>query len=217
MFPLRLVFLEISISMILSSAVFGGESPNDKIDTLLSVVYTMRDRMNDLVKNVGKIETKVNNIDTMEDLTAEKVSKLEDEMVKVVKKTDATDSKISSMQSKMSATDSKISSMQSKISATDSKINGMKSDVSRIKSQVEKVQKSVSWIFVGAGTYKDRDDVYEPGSHLSLAECLNRCKDKRSSNALWNGVRFSAKYDQCLCVKNDKGHSHNEDYLHFIG
>ena len=59
MFPLRLVFLAMGISIVLSTTAFGGESPNDKIDTILSVVYSMRDR--------------IDNIDHMEELTAEKV------------------------------------------------------------------------------------------------------------------------------------------------
>ena len=190
MLPLRLVFLAISSSMIFSSAVFGGESPNeDRIGDILSAVYSMRDRMENLVKNVEKIETKVNNIDTMEEITAEKVSKLEDEMVEVVKKTDATDSKISSMQSK---------------------ING-------IKSEVEEVQKNVAWRFIGAGGYTSRDDYLDAGPGFSLAQCLHLCSNKRSSNSKWNGVRFSAKDDSCFCVKNDAGHTPIEGYMHFRG
>ena len=45
--------------MILSSAVFGGESPNDRIDTLLSLMTGVSERVDKLVKNVAKIETVV--------------------------------------------------------------------------------------------------------------------------------------------------------------
>ena len=61
------------ISMTLSASALGGESPNDKMDTILSVVYSMRDRMDNLVGKVGNMESKVNNIDNMEEITAEKV------------------------------------------------------------------------------------------------------------------------------------------------
>ena len=73
MFPIRLVFLAMGISMTLSAA----ESPNDKVDTILSVVYNLSDRM-------GNIESKVKNIDLMEELTAEKVSKIEDRVQELV-------------------------------------------------------------------------------------------------------------------------------------
>ena len=73
MFSLRLVFLAMVISMTLSTVALGGGSPNDKMDTILSVVYSMRDRMDNLVGKVGNMESKVNNIDNMEELTAEKV------------------------------------------------------------------------------------------------------------------------------------------------
>ena len=71
--------------MILSSAVFGGESPNDRMDTLLSLMTGVSERVDKLVKNVGKIETKVNNI--------------EDEMVEVKSDVASTNSKVSTIES----------------------------------------------------------------------------------------------------------------------
>ena len=128
--------------MILSSTVFGGESPKeDRIGIILSLMTGMRDRMDNMEKNIENI----NNKD----------SKIEDEIIKIVKKTDATDSKISSM--------------QSKISATDSKINGIDSKITTIESEVEDVQKSAGWTFVGMGTGKRSDDYYNAGSDHSLA------------------------------------------------
>ena len=42
MYPMRLVFLIVGISMILSSAVFGDESPNeDRIGNILSLMTGM--------------------------------------------------------------------------------------------------------------------------------------------------------------------------------
>ena len=76
MIPIRLVFLIVVISMILSSAVFGGESPNDRIDTLLSLMTGMSERVDKLIKNVGNMETNIKNIN-------KDVSKLENEMVEV--------------------------------------------------------------------------------------------------------------------------------------
>ena len=74
MSSLRFAVLIVGISMILSSAVFGGESPNeDRIGVILSVMTRMGERMDKLVKNVGDMEKKVNNIDTIEKITAEKV------------------------------------------------------------------------------------------------------------------------------------------------
>ena len=50
--------------MTLSAAVLGGGSPNDKIDTILSVVYNLSDRMDKLVGKVGNMESKVNNMES---------------------------------------------------------------------------------------------------------------------------------------------------------
>ena len=211
MFPLRLVFLAISISMILTSTVFGGsESQNDRMDTLLSLMTGMRDRMDNMEKNVGNIEENIKTINKMDDLTAEKVSKIEDEMVEMIKRTNATDSKISSMQSKISATDSKINRIKSDVSST-------KSMVSRIGSEVEDVQKNVGWTFVGMGEWKTRDESIVVGYGYSLARCLAVCTNKRSSNYMWNGVRFGPSNGYCECVKNDKGHSPYEGHMHFRG
>ena len=138
MFPIRLVFVIAGISMILSSAVIGGESRNDRIDTLLSVVYSMRDRMDSLVKDVGNIETKVNNIDTMEEITAEKVSKLEDEMVGVR-------SDMSSVKSQISSMSSKINEVEKKVSSTNSKVSTIESAV--WMSTADKVKKSLYDLF----------------------------------------------------------------------
>ena len=218
MFPLRFVILAISISMIFSPTVFGGESPKeDRIGIILSLMSGMRDRMDKMEKNIENI----NNKD----------SKIETEMAEMVKKTDATDSKISSMQSKISATDSKINGIDSKVSATDtkingidskvsaadSKINGIKSDVSSTKSEVETIQKNVGWTFVGMGLTTSYDETYNVGDGYSLAGCIAVCTNKRSSNYMWNGVRFDPSTGWCGCAKNDGGHSAAVGYMHFKG
>ena len=59
--------------MVLSTTALGSESPNDRISTILDVMTSMRDKMDDLVGKVGNMESKVNYIDHMEELTAEKV------------------------------------------------------------------------------------------------------------------------------------------------
>ena len=56
MLPFRLVFLMIGISMILSSAVLGGESPNDRIDTLLSLMTGVSERLDKLQADVDEVK-----------------------------------------------------------------------------------------------------------------------------------------------------------------
>ena len=74
--------------MTLSTAVFGGESPNDRISTILAVMTSISERVDKLVGKVGNMESKVNNIDHMEQLTAEKVSKMEDRIDSIDTKMD---------------------------------------------------------------------------------------------------------------------------------
>ena len=170
----------------------------------------MSERVDKLVKNVGNIETNIENINKMDDLTAEKVSKLEDEMVKMVEKTDATDSKISSMQSKLSATDSKINGIKSDVSSTMSKMSSM-------SLKINEVEKKVSWIFVGMGNAAKYADVYSVDG-LTLVGCFGVCTNKRSSDSKWNGLLFHPSDGICHCLKNDGGHvpSNSKTWMHFI-
>ena len=78
--------------MTLSAAVLGGGSANeDRIGDILSRMVRMGERMDKLVGKVGNTESKVKNIeskvksiDHMEELTAEKVSKIEDRVQELV-------------------------------------------------------------------------------------------------------------------------------------
>ena len=112
MLSLRLVFLAMVISMTLSKSVFGGESPNDRISTILAVMTSISERVDKLVGKVGNMESKVNNIDQTEQLTAEKVSKIEDRM--------------DSMDTKMASVSNEVDSMDTKIDKVDQdvKMNG---------------------------------------------------------------------------------------------
>ena len=56
MLPFRLVFLMFGISMIFSSAVICGESPNDRIDTLLSLMTGMSERLDKLQSDVEEVK-----------------------------------------------------------------------------------------------------------------------------------------------------------------
>ena len=175
MIPIRLVFLIVGISMILSSAVFGGESPNDRIDTLLSLMTGMSERVDKLVKNVAKIKTKVDNI--------------EDEMVEV----------------------------KSDVSSMSSKINGVEKKVSTIETDVAEVKERVGWKFVGMGGAATADDEWTYGTGHTLAGCIGRCTNIRSSDSKWNGMRFDPSGGWCWCMKNDVGHdpSFFKDWMHF--
>ena len=80
MFSLRLVFLAIGISMTLSAAVFGGESPNDRISTILAVMTSISERVDNLVGKVGNMESKVEEIVQEEAEIKEEMKKRMDSM-----------------------------------------------------------------------------------------------------------------------------------------
>ena len=210
MYPMRLVFLIVGISTILSSTVFGGESPNeDRIGDILSLMTGVSERVDGLVKNVGKMETKVDNIDTMEKISAEKISKMENEISKV--KFD-----VSSMSSKINEVEKKVSSTKSKVSTIESDVASTKSKVSTIQSDVAVVKKSVGWKFVGMGSFVTEDEWYNADSN-TLAGCIGSCTDKHSSDSNWNGVNFRPRTGNCWCYKNDVGHdsSSAQEWMHF--
>ena len=48
--------------MTLSTTVFGGESPNDRISTILAVMTSISERVDNLVGKVGNMESKVEEI-----------------------------------------------------------------------------------------------------------------------------------------------------------
>ena len=87
--------------MTLSTALFGSESPNDRISTILAVMTSISQRVDKLVGKVGNMEFKVNNIDHMEELTAEKVSKMEDRMEEMVQEGAEMKKRMDSMDTKM--------------------------------------------------------------------------------------------------------------------
>ena len=71
--------------MTLSAAVLDvGSANEDRIGDILSLMVRMGERMDKMVGKVGNIESKVKNIDHMEELTAEKVSKIEDRVQELV-------------------------------------------------------------------------------------------------------------------------------------
>ena len=184
------------------------------------------------------METKVNDIDTMENISAEKVSKMESEIStmksdmssmsskinEVEKKVSSTNAKVSTIETDVASTKSKVSTIEtdvsstkSKMSSMSSKINEVEKKVSTIESDVAVVKKSVEWKFVGMGIFVKYDDSYNPGSGLTLAKCIGVCTDKRSSDSTWNGVFFRPSDGYCYCMKNDVGHdpSHLKDWMHF--
>ena len=91
------------------------------------------------------------------------------------------------------------------------------SKVSTIESDVEEVKMNGVWTFVGMGSWNTYDQSYIAGDGLTLAGCLGRCTDKRSSDATYNGVMFHPSDGHCQCFKNDVGHdpSINKDWMHF--
>ena len=160
--------------------------------------------------------------------TNSKVSSMSSKIDQVEKKVLSTNSKMSSMSSKInevdkkvSSTNSKVSSMSSKINEVEKKVSSTKSKVSTIETDVEEVKESAGWKFVGMGWTVTYDEYYytdtTTASGHTLATCLGRCTNKRSSDSTWNGVLFHPSDGLCYCVKNDVGHnpSSYKDWIHF--
>ena len=92
MFPMRLVFLFMGTSMILSNSTFGGES-NDRIDSILEFMVNVDKRMNQLVDVVDGLKSEVGKVVETEEQTVMKVVKMEDAMWMIVKKEGEMDGK----------------------------------------------------------------------------------------------------------------------------
>ena len=64
MIPIRLVFRIISISIIFSSAVFGGESPNeDRIDAILALITRLDTKINGIKSEVNTMSSKISEVE----------------------------------------------------------------------------------------------------------------------------------------------------------
>ena len=63
MIAIRLVFLIVSVSTVLSSAVFGGESPNeDRIGVILAMMTRMDSKMTSMSSKINEVERKVDEV-----------------------------------------------------------------------------------------------------------------------------------------------------------
>ena len=171
MFSLRLVFLAMGISMTLSAAVLGGESPNDRISTILDVMTSISERVDKLVGKVGNMESKVNNmeskvdnIDHTEQLTAQKVSKIEDRM----------DQEGAEMKKRLDSVDTKMTS----VSNQGTKLASVSSEVDKVDQDVKTNQiiQSNGWKYLGRG-YMIGGIVEESyqGTY-TLSQCCQRCE-----------------------------------------
>ena len=64
MISIRLVFLIVGVSMILSSAVFGGESANeDRIGDILAMMIRMDSKINGIKSDVATMSSKIKEVE----------------------------------------------------------------------------------------------------------------------------------------------------------
>ena len=73
MFPVRLMFVLLSTTMIYNELAFGQATPNDKIDVVLSAIMETN-------RKVDSLTEKVEDIARLEEETSGHVAKLEFEM-----------------------------------------------------------------------------------------------------------------------------------------
>ena len=191
--------------MTLSTTVFGGESPNDRISTILAVMTNISERVDKLVGKVGNMESQVNNIDHMEKLTARKVSKMEDRMKEIVQEGAGMKK---DMDERMDSMDTKLRSVSCKVDSMDTKMAMVDQDV-----------KMNGWRYLGRG-HLIGGIVEESGQGAqTLSQCCQICEDKHSADHQWNGFIWEPSDGSCWCEKNDKGHDPNkyqENYMHFF-
>ena len=157
MFCLQLVFLAMGISIALSTAVLGGGSPNDRISTILAVMTSISERVDKLVGKVG-------NLEATEQLTAQKVSKIEDRM----------DQEGAEMKKRLDSVDTKMTS----VSNQGTKLASVSSEVDKVDQDVKTNQiiQSNGWKYLGRG-YMIGGIVEESyqGTY-TLSQCCQRCE-----------------------------------------
>ena len=199
MFCLQLVFLAMGISIALSTAVLGGGSPNDRISTILAVMTSISERVDKLVGKVG-------NLEATEQLTAQKVSKIEDRM----------DQEGAEMKKRLDSVDTKMTS----VSNQGTKLASVSSEVDKVDQDVKTNQiiQSNGWKYLGRGYMRGGivEESYQ-GSR-TLGQCFQICEDKHSADYQWNSFIWDPSNGYCYCEKKDQGHdpTRGQEYMHFL-
>ena len=206
MFPVRLIFLAMGISMTISTATLGGESPNDRISTILAVMTSISESVDKLVGKVGNMETKLNDIDHTEQLNAEKVSKIEDRVEELGQEG-------ADMKKRMDSMDTKMTSVRNRVNSMDTKMDKVDQDV-----KMNQIIQSNGWKYLGRGYMRGGivEESYQ-GSR-TLGQCFQICEDKHSADYQWNGFIWDPSNGYCYCEKKDQGHdpTRGQEYMHFL-
>ena len=193
MFLIRafVVLLVVVVSLVLCEGA-GGESKNDRMDDLFSLMYDMGKRVNSLSDSVQKIYR-------MEEETAEHMLKTEDRVAEIAQNEEDMSKKIGSLDTQMAQVKTQIGQLETKVDNVDDYV----------------VLSWLPWKFIGhgyQGSYSH--DVHK--YHTTLQECIAFCTKKRQdSGAAWNGFYWYAPNGQCGCKENETGHTEDSRFLHF--
>ena len=198
MIPMRIVFLAMVSSMMLSNFVTG--ETNDRVDVIISQIVQMGQRIDKLIET--------------EEIAVSKVVKLEHYVGKM-------DKNLGEMKQQIGEVTADVATM-------DKNLGQVKNEVGEMKSQVDGMEKMVKvdhdlftsgavipgWKYVGRGFQASFTKV-EAKYHISLSQCVTFCEGKRNAGGNWNGLWYVAKIGACQCNLDDSGHKDNADYMHF--
>ena len=165
-------------------------SISERVDKLVGKVGNMESKVNNM-------ESKVNNIDHTEQLTAEKVSKMEDRVEEIAQ--DGAE-----MKKRMDSMDTKMTSVSNK--------------VDKVDQDVKMISYTQGWSYLGRGYILGTDQESGQGSGTTLSQCCQVCESKHSADHQWNGFLWDPSNGCCNCEKNDQGNDPTRAtyYMHFF-
>ena len=148
MFPVRLMFILLSTTMVFYELALGGV-PNDRISLILSEITAVNNKVGALAEKTVGIEKKV-------DTVAGHVLKLESEMNDVLKSEDK---------------------LKNQVSNVENQVKNVKFHVADVKSSVAQVEEMVNvaakgWTFLGVGVYGHVDHAIDIKVGTTLQECV---------------------------------------------
>ena len=189
----------------LAVAILTLPANSDKFDILISKIYDIKNNMGKLTGVVVDMKEQMDGFAKTEEITNEKVSKIEDRVAELVE--EGKEAKTQGI-----ATKKLVDEVKTQEIAT-------KKLVDEVKTWVQKTEDDVmlliaGWKYYGRGANGHLDD------HISkygatFPECVHWCEEKRKNDEAWNGMIYRHSDWNCQCIKGDTGHQSSSSYVHF--
>ena len=189
----------------LAVAILTLPANSDKFDILISKIYDIKNNMGKLTGVVVDMKEQMDGFAKTEEITNEKVSKIEDRVAELVE--EGKEAKTQRIATKKLVDEVKAQEIATKKLVDEVKTLVQKTDVDVI---------SHSWKYYGKGI-NTHIDTHIDKSGATFPECVQWCEVKRKTDGYaWDGMIYRHSDGNCQCIKGDRGHDSSwSSYVHF--